>query len=48
MEQLHRAPGYPLEAAARIAGRRKAFDLDAKDSPVSDISFAARSGLRTE
>jgi 5-methylthioadenosine/S-adenosylhomocysteine deaminase len=39
MEQLHRAPDYPLEDYS-LDGQTKAFDLHASNSPVNDISFA--------
>jgi 5-methylthioadenosine/S-adenosylhomocysteine deaminase len=39
MEQLHRAPDYPLEEYS-LDGEAKAFDLHASNSPVNDISFA--------
>jgi 5-methylthioadenosine/S-adenosylhomocysteine deaminase len=39
MEQLHPAADHPLEPYT-IAGEAKAFNLQATDSPVSDISFA--------
>jgi 5-methylthioadenosine/S-adenosylhomocysteine deaminase len=39
MERLHQ-PGDPALEPCTIAGAKKAFNLSAKDSPVSDISFA--------
>jgi 5-methylthioadenosine/S-adenosylhomocysteine deaminase len=39
MERLHQAPDFPLENST-IAGEAKAFNLQAPNSPVNDISFA--------